>query len=442
MMQGYPEEPIHPFSTSGYHSNSDERRDEQVMISAISKCVAGLDIHKAIIVCTLLQEDSDGNPTKETKEYKTFRYDVYELAKWLKVSDVEIVVMESTGVYWKQTYEALEDNGIKVNVVNARYVKNVPGRKTDVMDSEWLAELGRCGLVKPSFIPPRDFRELRLLIRYRRKLKAVLSAERNRLHKHLEVSGIKLSCVVSRIDGVSSTRMIEAVLEGKEPKQIVDLAVGRLKKKKKELLKALDGYKLSDRIQSLMEGILSHMRWLEDRLEEIDLQVVAAMEPYKEEWKLLQTLPGIDQIGAAMLLAEIGVDMSQFKNQSHLSSWAGMCPGNNESAGKRKSGKTRKGNKHVRTILCEIANAAIKTNSQFKGFYKGLVIRKGHKRAIVAVGHKILKIAYTMLKNKVPYRDPEVDYEAMLAKKNAPRWIAVLKKYGYLHEEDIKTQMT
>lgn len=407
------------------------------MISAIAKCVAGLDIHKAIIVCTLLREDSDGQPVKQVREYKTFRSDIYELAKWLKTSDVELAVMESTGVYWKQTYEALEDGGLKVYVVNARYVKNVPGRKTDVMDSEWLAELGRCGLLKPSFIPPRDFRELRLLIRYRRKLKAVLSAERNRLHKHLEISGIKLSCVVSKIDGVSATRMVEAVLEGKEPEEIADLAVGRLKKKKKELLKAFDGYELSDRIQSLMERILSHIRWLESRLNEIDMQVVAAMEPYREEWQLLQTLPGINQISAAMLLTEIGVDMNQFKNRNHLSSWAGMCPGNNESAGKRRSGKTRKGNQNVRTLLCEIANAAIKTDSQFKGFYKGLVIRRGHKRAIVATGHKILKIAYKMLKDKVPYKDPETDYEEILIRKNAPRWIAALKKYGYLQRGQI-----
>lgn len=405
------------------------------MISAIAKSVAGLDIHKAIIVCTLLREDSKGQPVKTTKEYKTFRHDIHRLAKWLKASDVELVVMESTGVYWKQTYEALEEEELKVYVVNARYVKNVPGRKTDVMDSEWLAELGRCGLLKPSFIPPRDFRELRLLIRYRRKLKAVLSAERNRLHKHLEVAGIKLSCVVSKIDGVSALRMIEAVLEGKEPKEIVGLAVGRLKKKKKALLKAFEGYELSDRIQSLMEGILKHIRWLEIRLNEIDMQVVAAMEPYKEEWCLLQTLPGIDHMGAAMLLAEIGVDMKQFKNQNHLSSWAGMCPGNNESAGKRRSGKTGKGNQHIRTLLCEIANAAIKTDSQFKGFYKGLVIRRGHKRSIVAVGHKILKIVYIMLRDKVPYKDPETDYEEMLIKKNAPRWIAALKKYGYLQGE-------
>jgi transposase len=402
------------------------------MIEPIAKCVAGLDIHKAIVVCTVLREDSEGQLVKKTRKYKTFRNDLRQLALWLRESEIEVAVMESTGIYWKQTYEIIEDTGLKAYVVNARHIKNVPGRKTDVMDSEWLAELARCGLLRPSFIPPRDFRELRLLTRYRKKLTGVLSAERNRLHKLLEASGIKLSCVVSNIDGVSAVRMIEAILEGKEPDEIADMALGRLKKKKKELLRALEDYRLSDRSQFLLKGVLSHIRWIEARLKEIDSQVFAAMKPYQEEWMILQTLPGIDRISAAMLLAEIGVDMGQFKNADHLSSWAGMCPGNNESAGKRKSGKTRNGNSYIRKLLCETANAAIKTDSQFKGLYKGLVIRRGHKRAIFAVGHKILKIAYVMLKNKVPYKDPEVDYEAVLVKKNAPRWIEALKKYGYL----------
>ena len=273
-----------------------------------------------------------------------------------------------------------------------------------------------------------------MLTRYRSKLNGVLSAEKNRLQKLLEAEGIKLSCVVSDIDGVSAAMMIEAILEGKKPEQIVELALGRLKNKKKELLEALRDYHLSDRSQFLLRGVVSHIKWIKGRLEEIDLQVVAAMKPYKEEWELLQTLPGIDIISAAMLLAEMGVDMDQFRNCNYLSSWAGMCPGNNESAGKRKSGKTRKGNKHIRRVLCEIANGAVKTNSQFKGLYQGLVIRRGRKRAIFAIGHKILKIAYALIKNKVPYKDPEIDYEAMLVKKNAPRWIKALTKYGYLSE--------
>ncbi len=406
------------------------------MLEPVAKCVAGLDVHKEIVVCTILSEDEDGQLVKETKEYKTFRKNLTELADRLKVSGTELAVMESTGIYWKQVYESLEDKGFKVYVVNARHIKNVPGRKTDVMDSEWLAELARCGLLRPSFVPPRDLRELRLLTRYRRKLAEVLSTEKNRLHKILEASGVKLSSVVSDIDGVSARRMIEAMLDKKGPEDIISLAAGRLKKKIQELSKVFEDYHLSDHSHFLLQRLLSHIKWLDIQLEQIDIQVAAAMKPYEKEWKLLQTIPGIDSISAAMLLAEISTDMSSFKSKEHLSSWAGMCPGNNESAGKKKSGKTRRGNHYIRSILCEISNSARKTESQFKGMFQGLAIRRGHKRAIIAVGHKILEIIYVLLKNKEPYKDPCVDYEEMMVSKNAPRWIQCLKKYGYLQERE------
>jgi len=405
------------------------------MIQAISKCVAGLDVHKKNVVCTLLSEQENGDVVPQTREFATFRRDLMDLAMWLKDSGVELVAMESTGIYWKQVYEAIEDVMLKASVVNARHVKNVPGRKTDVKDSLWLSELTRCGLLNSSFIPPRDFRQLRLVTRYRKKLSGILSAERNRLHKLLEAFGIKLSCVVSNIDGVSSNRMLKGILEDLDPEEIADMAVGKLRKKKSALLKALEGYRLSDRDRFLLSILLSHIKWIEEHLVKIDEQIVSAMEPYKKQWELLQTLPGVNQISAAIILSELGVDMEEFKTAGNLCSWAGMCPGNNESAGKRKSGKTRKGNKYIRTILCETANAAIKTNSQFKGIYKGLVIRRGHKRAIVAIGHRMLKIIYSMLKTGSAYKDPEIDYEEMMVKKNAPRWIKALKKYGYVNKE-------
>jgi transposase len=309
---------------------------DREMIEALAKRSAGLDVHKKTVVCTVLSENAHGEVGKQTREYGTFRRDLTKLASWLRESAVEIAVMESTGIYWKSVYEAIEREEVKVYVVNARYVKNVPGRKTDVGDSEWLAELARCGLLKASFIPPRDLRELRLLTRYRGKLVGTMSAEKNRLHKILYGCGIRLGNVVSDIDGVSARRMIAALIEGdKEPNEIVQLASKRLNKKIPELIDALDG-DLTDRHRFLLRGIHSHIRWLEDRIREIDRQVVAAMEPYKEEWQLLQTIPGIDTLSAAMLLAEIGPDMSCFGSKDHLSSWAGMCPGNNESAGKKK----------------------------------------------------------------------------------------------------------
>lgn len=404
------------------------------MIKPISKSAAGLDVHKAIVVCTLLKEGADDHLEKETREFKTFHADLASMSKWLKDEEVEIVAMESTGIYWKKVYEAIEEVKLQGCVVNARHIKNVPGRKTDINDSEWIAELARCGLLKSSFIPPKDIRQLRLLTRYRKKLTGMLGAEKNRLHKLLESMGIKLSCVVSSIDGVSATRMIEAILSNEEPEKIADCAVGRLKKKRPEIIRSIEGYKLTDRDQFLLYKLLDHIKWIMGRLSEIDEQIVSAMALYEEQWKLLQTLPGVNYISAAMLISEIGVDMRSFKNSSHFCSWAGMCPGNNESAGKRKSGKTRKGNRYLRSLMCEIANAAIKTNSQFKGKYKGLVIRRGHKRAIIAVGHSMLKIIYSMLKTGMPYTDPGIDYESMTVKKNAPRWIKALEKYGYLKE--------
>jgi transposase len=410
------------------------------MIRPIAKCAAGLDVHKAVVVCTILKEDSDNQLIKETKEYRTYHTDLKELAMELKFSNVECVSMESTGVFWKPVYEAIEEEGINACVVNARHIKNVPGRKTDIRDSEWIAELSRCGLLKPSFIPSKDIRGLRLLTRYRKKLSGVYSSEKNRMHKLLESLGIKISCVVSDINGISAVKMIEGILENKSPYEIADLVVGRLKKKKDEIIQALDGYRLNDRNRFLLRKLLNHIHWIELQINEMDTQIVGAIEPYREQWCLFQTIPGIDRISAAMLLAEIGVDMSPFRNSDHICSWAGMCPGNNESAGKRKSGKTRKGNYYVRSLLCEIANAAIKTNSQFKGMYKGLVIRRGHKRAIVAVGHKILTIVYAMLKSGLPYKDPGIDYEAILVGKNAPRWINALSKYGYISKEGVKKQ--
>jgi transposase len=306
------------------------------MIEALAKSSAGLDVHKKTVVCTVLIEDAGGEIEKQTREFGTFRRDLKELAAWLSESDVEIAVMESTGIYWKSVYEAIEREEVKVYVANARYVKNVPGRKTDVGDSEWLAELARCGLLRASFIPLRDFRELRLLTRYRGKLVSTLSAEKNRLHKILYGCGIKLGNVISDIDGVSARKMVEALIEGnKEPYEIVQLASRRLNKKIPELMNALDS-DLTDRHRFLLRGIYSHIRWLEDKVGEIDSQVVAAMKPYQEEWHLLQTIPGIDTLSAAMLLAEIGTDMSCFGSKDRLSSWAGMCPGNNESAGKKK----------------------------------------------------------------------------------------------------------
>jgi transposase len=402
------------------------------MINAIFRCCAGIDVHREMLVCTLLKEESESGIRKETREYSTFRCDLSALSEWLCSEGAELVSMESTGVYWKAVYEELEEHGLEACVVNARHIKNVPGRKTDVRDSEWLAELTRCGLLRASFVPPRDIREIRLLTRYRWKLSGCLAGEKNRLHKVLDDCGIKLGCVVSDIDGVSAKRMIDALIAGdRSPEEIAELALGRLRRKEKDICLSLDG-RISDRHRFLLNEISSHIEWLESELKEIDEQIVTAMKPYEAEWELLQTIPGIDEKSAAMLLAEIGTDMNRFGSRERLSSWAGMCPGNNESAGKKKSGRIRKGNRYVRQLLCEAANSARMTKSQFGGYYKGLVIRRGHKRSIVAVGHKLLETIYILLKKKEPYRDKGIDYEKLTVGRNASRWLKSLQKFGYL----------
>ncbi len=306
------------------------------MIEGVKKCVAGLDVHKKTVMCTILTEKKGGILKKATREFSTFREDLKHLAKLLYVSGVELAVMESTGIYWRCVYEEIEEMGIPCYVVNARHIKNVPGRKSDVSDSEWLAELARCGLLRPSFVPPKDFREIRMVTRYRKKVISMLGSEKNRIHKILESAGIKLGAVVSDIDGVSAREMIAAIIEeSHSPEQIAHMARGRLKSKEADLVKSLQG-RLSDRHRFLLKKIQNHIQWLENHISEIDRQVEKAMIPYKEQWQLLQTIPGVDKTSAAMLLAEIGVNMDCFGNKDRLSSWAGMCPGNNQSAGKKK----------------------------------------------------------------------------------------------------------
>jgi len=403
------------------------------MIEALKKCVAGLDVHKKTVMCTILTEKKGGVLKKITQEFLTFRDDLNRLAELLYASEVELAVMESTGIYWKCVYEEIEEMGTPCYVVNARHIKNVPGRKTDVSDSAWLAELARCGLLRPSFVPPKDFREIRMLTRYRKKVIGMLGSEKNRLHKILESAGIKLGAVVSDIDGVSAREMIAAIIkESHTPEQIAQMARGRLKSKESDLVRSLKG-RLSDRHRFLLKKIQNHMQWLENHINEIDRQVDKAMIPYKEQWQLLQTIPGVDKTSAAMLLSEIGVNMDCFGNKDRLSSWAGMCPGNNQSASKKKSGRTRHGDKFIKSVLCEIANSARKTNGQYKAMYQGLVIRRGHKRTIVAIGHKVLEVVFVLLKRKVPYKDSTINYEEIVVKRNAPRWIRALAKYGYLN---------
>lgn len=400
-------------------------------IEAIHKSAVGLDVHQKHVTACVILEQADGAIFSETKEFGTFKRDRRALVAWISQWKPEIVVMESTGIYWKSTYVALESAGITALVVNARHVKQVPGRKTDIADSLWLAMLARAGLLRGSFIPPEQIGKLRLIARQRQKLVGMLASEKNRLHKVLTDGGVRLSAVVSDIHGQSARRMIECLLEGGTPKQALQYASSRLKASTDELLNALDG-DLSDVHCFVLREILDHILDLESRIARFDAELLKGMAPWNRAVELLQTIPGIDAIGAAMLLVEIGVEMEAFGTPERLASWAGVCPGNNESAGKRKSGRIRKGNPYVRRLLCEMANAARRTKSVFQSKYGSLVIRRGHKRSIIALGHKLLKTVFVLLNRKVPYRDSTVDYEALVVKRNAPRWIAALRRYSLL----------
>ncbi len=396
---------------------------------ALHRRVAGIDVHRMLHVVTVLLEQPDGSMQRQTREFGGFKRDCRSLATWLLELHIELVVMESTGIYWKSMYAHLENAGLNAWVVNAHHVKHVPGRKTDVADSEWLAVLARFGMVKASFIPPKDLRELRLVSRYRRKLGAMHTSEINRLHKILDDGGIKLGGVVSDIDGVSARAMVSGLIAGQSIEQMLGLARGKLKQKREELAASLDG-DLSERHLFVLKHIERHLQALQRELDEIDRYMLEALQPYAWAHDLLQTIPGIDEIAAALILIEIGDDMTRFGRAQSLACWAALSPGNNESAGKRKSTRTGHGNSVIRSVLCECANAARSTKSTLAAKYRSLKVRKSHKKSIIAVAHKMIRLIYVLLSRRQPYIDQGIDYAAMSAKKNAPRWIKQLKTIG------------
>ena len=399
---------------------------------ALYKRVIGLDIHQAQITACALIEEPDGSARIEQRQFGAFKRDRRELADWVSSLRPDEVVMESTGIYWKSPYAALEAIGIRAKVVNARHVKNVPGRKTDVGDAHWLATLARAGLLRGSFVPSAKLRELRLIARQRQKLVGQLASEKNRLHKVLTDSGVRLGVVVSDLHGQSARAMVKAIIAGQSPQEVLKLASRRLKASREEIFDALQGdLTASDRF--VLDELMRHIEEIEARIARFDTRLLAELESERDALALLQTIPGVDLIGAAMLLVEIGTDMESFGSADRLASWVGICPGNNETAGKRKSGHLRKGNLYVRRLLCEFAHAASRTTSVFKSKFQSLVVRRGHKRAIIAIGHKILRTIFFMLKRREHYRDSATDYEALSVQRNAPRWIKSLTKFGFIN---------
>lgn len=400
-------------------------------LAVLYRCVAALDVHQAKLMVCMMFENEGGEVVSELKEFGGFKKDQLEMADWVASFHPELVVMESTGIYWKSPYAALEKKGLKIAVVNARHVKQVPGRKTDIADAQWLAILARNGLLRGGFVPPCHFRELRLVSRQMQKLTGILSAEKNRVHKLLADSGIRLSVVVSDLQGKAARAMIKGLLAGETPEQVLKYANKRLKATEEELLDALAG-ELTTSHRFIIAQVMAHIEELEKAIGSCLQYLLQGLASYSSLLQSLQTIPGIDQAGAAMLLVEIGDNMQVFGTPAKLASWAGVCPGNNESAGKRKSGKTRKGNPYVRRILCEAANAASKTRCRLQDKFKALVIRRGRKRAIFAIAHKLLKTVFLLIERNDYYRDAETDYEALAVQRNAPRWIKKLKQFGYI----------
>ena len=403
-------------------------------IVAIHRRSIGLDVHQATVMACAIIEEDDGTLRTEIKKFSAFKRDRRALADWCAALSPDIVVMESTGIYWKSPYAALERVGIRALVVNAYHVKQVPGRKTDVSDAEWLCSLARCGLLtRRSFVPPQKYRELRLVARHRQKLTGMLSAQKNRLGKILADGGVRLGVTVSDLNGQSARAMIRKLIEGATPEQALTQASRRLKTPRAEIGASLDG-DLTEAHRFVLDSLLGHIEQLEAEIARFDAHLIGQLREPVEllALALMQTTPGIDQIGAAMLLVETGVDMAQFKGPDALARWTGLCPPNNMSADKRKPGKKLKGNTYVRRLLCEFALAASRTRCAFQAKYKSLTLRRGHKRAVIACAHKMIRALYMMLRKGEPYRDGTVDLDALVVKRNAPRWIKALKRHGYL----------
>lgn len=371
----------------------------------------GLDVHKRSVSACVLVRDEAGGRHRQQRSFSTMTVGLLRLADWLAGQAVTHVALESTGVYWKPVWNLLEDQ-FTLLLVNPQHVKAVPGRKTDMRDAEWLAELLQHGLLRGSRVPDRPQRELQELTRYRTSLRQERTAEVNRLQKTLEGANIKLAAVVSDVTGVSARAMLAALVDGEVAASVLaELAQGRLRGKQEALEQALEG-RVGDHQRFLLARQLTHLDELDELLREVSAEIARRLRPFAAEVARLDGIPGVGRTTAEVLLAEVGTDLACFPSAAELASWAGLCPGNHESGGKRLSGRTRKGNKWLRTALVEAAQAAgrMKHRTYLAAQYHRLLPRRGKKRAAVAVAHSILRIAYELLTRQVDYADLGADY--------------------------------
>lgn len=401
-------------------------------MEAILECCAGLDVHQATVVACVMDGPPGKRPTKQLRTFGTTRADLADLADWLAERGCTTVAMEATGVYWRPVHAALEDR-FDVIVGNAYRIKTVPGRKTDAKDAEWICDLARHGLIARSFVPPKAIRALRELTRYRRKLVETASTERNRLIKLLETAGVKLAGVVSDVFGVSGKDMLRALIGAEQSaSEMAQLARGRMRRKIPDLERALDGG-LGEHQRFVLRLQFHRIEAAEADIAALDEQIAARAAPYDQAIGQLLSAPGIDRITATTIIAEIGTDMSLFDGAVQLASWAGLCPGSHESAGRQRGGKTRRGNVFLETALVTAAVAAgKKRGSYLADKYRRLCARRGKLRAAVAIAHKILVAIYHMLRDGTFYKDLGPNYLDNLDKRQvSSRLVRRLNAMGF-----------
>jgi len=380
------------------------------VLEAVLECCCGLDVHKKTVTACLLHGPLDQPPRELVATFATTTRGLLELRDWLESHSCTHVAMESTGIYWRPVYHILE-GAVTILLVNARHMKQLPGRKTDINDAQWIARLLRWGLLKPSLIPPRPIRELRDLCRYRKKLTQEAGAEKNRVHKVLEDANIKLASVASDIFGASGQAMLEVLIAGDfNPVETAELAQGKLRQKIPQLIEALEG-RVGEHHRFLLRMHLEHLAYLQQAVNELHARIDEKLQPYREQVELVKSLPGVDTVTAQHSFVEMGGDINLFPSDGHYASWIGICPGNNESGGKQKSGRTPKGNRWLYSLLVQSGNAVSRSKGTYAGaFYHRVARRRGKMRAAVAAGHHLARAMYHVLKEGRLYEDLGADY--------------------------------
>lgn len=397
------------------------------IIEVMHPVCCGIDVHKDSLTASLILSRDKGKEEIEVREFGTFTDELYKLKEWLLMNDCPVIAMESTGVYWYPVYNILEGY-VKVLLVNARHIKNVPGRKTDIKDSKWIAGLLRHGLLRGSFIPPQEVRDWRDLTRLRRSYTESLADYKKRVGKLFETANIKVDSVVSELFGRTGRNLMKLLIERKSNLTLSDIEYcvrGNLKNKVEELYRSVQGF-FRDHHRYILKTLLETVDNLEKQIEEFDNRIKELMKPQEDLLKRLKEVPGIGDITVQAIISEVGTTLENFANSSSFVSWAGLCPGNNESAGKRRSGRSPVRNKPLKTIMVEVAWAAVKKKgSYYKDKYYRLKARRGAKKAIIAIAHRLLKVIYYIIKYGDKFKDLGEDY---LDKQNSTKKISILKR--------------